>query len=67
MLCLNIGNVAIITVKNVDYRCIMSDKAVDPSTIKLVPGWYKTKEMCHRAVHRCFFVFDSIPDKYKTQ
>ena len=23
--------------------------------------------MCHSAVHRCFFVFDSIPDKYKTQ
>ena len=23
--------------------------------------------MCHRAVHRCFFVFCSIPDKYKTQ
>ena len=23
--------------------------------------------MSHRAVHRCFFVFDSIPDKYKTQ
>ena len=23
--------------------------------------------MCYRAVHRCFFVFDSIPDQYKTQ
>ena len=22
--------------------------------------------MCHREVHRCFFVFDSIPGKYKT-
>ena len=55
MLCLNIGNVAIITVKNVDYRCIMSDKAVDPSTVKFAPECHKTKEMCHRAVHRCFF------------
>ena len=25
MLCINIGNIAIITVKNVDYRCIMHD------------------------------------------
>ena len=23
--------------------------------------------MCYRAVHRCFFVFDSILDQYKTQ
>ena len=23
--------------------------------------------MCHRAIHRCSFVFDAIPDKYKTQ
>ena len=22
--------------------------------------------MCHIEVHRCFFVFDSIPGKYKT-
>ena len=26
-----------------------------------------TQEMCHRVVYRCFFVFDSIPDHYKTQ
>ena len=26
-----------------------------------------TQDMCHRALHRCFFVFDSIPGKYKTQ
>ena len=25
MLCINIGNIANITVKNVDYRCIMHD------------------------------------------
>ena len=23
--------------------------------------------MCDKAVNRCFFVFDSIPDQYKTQ
>ena len=23
--------------------------------------------MCYRAVHRCFFIFDSIPDQYKNQ
>ena len=23
--------------------------------------------MCYKAVHRCFSVFDSIPDQYKTQ
>ena len=36
----------------------MCDKVVDtyPSTIN------KTKEMCHRAAHRGFFVFDVIPD-----
>ena len=42
----------------------MCDKVVDtyPSTINFVPECYKTKEMCHRAVHRGFFVFDVIPD-----
>ena len=47
----------------------MCDKAVDtyPSTIKLVSECCKTQEICHRAVHRCIFAFDSIPDKYKTQ
>ena len=45
------------------------DKAVDsyPSTIKFVPKCYKTKEMCHRPVNRCIFVFDFTPDKYKTR
>ena len=47
----------------------MCDKAVDiyPSTIKFVPERYKTKEIYHKAVHRCFFIFYSIPDKCKTQ
>ena len=46
----------------------MCDKAVNsyPSTIKFVPECYKIKES-HKAVHRCFFVFDFIPDEYKTQ
>ena len=34
----------------------MCNKAVD-----------KTQEMCNEAVNRCFFVFYSIPDQYKTQ
>ena len=25
------------------------------------------QEICNKAVNRCFFVFDSIPDQYKTQ
>ena len=46
----------------------MYDKTVDthPSTIQLVPNFYKTQEMCYKAVRRCFFVFDSISDQYKT-
>ena len=27
----------------------------------------KTQEMCHESVDTCPFVFDSIPDQYKTQ
>ena len=36
----------------------MCDRAVDTfmSTIKFVPECYKTKEMCHTAVHRCFCI-----------
>ena len=26
-----------------------------------------TQEMFDKAVNRCFFVFDSIPDRHKTQ
>ena len=48
---------------------ISHHKAFDtyPSTIKFVPECYKTQEICHTAVHRCFFVFGFIPDKYKIQ
>ena len=47
----------------------MCDKAVDthPSTKQFVPKCYKTQEMFYKGVHRCVFVFDSIPDQYKTQ
>ena len=39
-------------------------KTVDtyPCKIKFVPEYYKTQVMCNKAVSRCFFVFDSIPD-----
>ena len=47
----------------------MYDKAVDTylSAIKFVPECYKTQKMSHRAVHKRFFVFGYISDKYKTQ
>ena len=47
----------------------MCDKAADthPSKIKFVPECYETQKKRHRAVHRCFFVFDFIPGQYKTQ
>ena len=47
----------------------MYDKAVDTHlpTIKFCPECYKIPKMSYRAVHRCFFVFDSILDQYKTQ
>ena len=44
----------------------MSDKAVDthPSAMKYVSEWYKTQEVCYKAVHICFvFLSDSISDQ----
>ena len=43
----------------------MCDKAVHTysSTIKFVPECFMTQEMCDKAVNRCFFIFDSIPEK----
>ena len=38
-----------------------------PHALEFVPECYKTQEMGYKAVHRCFFVFDSISDQYKTQ
>ena len=37
----------------------MCGKPVDayPSTIKFVPECYKTKDICHRVVHRRLFVW----------
>ena len=47
----------------------MCDKAIDayPSLIKIIPRCFMTQEMRHKAIYRCFFVSDLIPDKYKTQ
>ena len=47
----------------------MYDKAVNtyPSTIKSVPECFMTQKMHDKVVIRCFFVFDSISDQYKTQ
>ena len=38
-----------------------------PPTIKYVLQCYKTRKMCYKAVHGCFFVIDSISDEYKSQ
>ena len=40
----------------------MCDKAVDIhlSVKQLVPEFFKTQEMCDKAVDTCFFVFHSI-------
>ena len=42
----------------------MCDIAIDtyPPIIKFVPECHNNQEMCDKAVHICFFVFDSIPD-----
>ena len=37
----------------------MCDKVVGtyPSTIKFVPEYFMTQEMCGKAVNRCFFLY----------
>ena len=35
--------------------------------MKFVPECPMTHKMCDKAVNRCFFVFDSIPNQYITQ
>ena len=44
------------------------DKVVNtyPSTMKFVPECFMTQKMCDKAVNRCFFIFYSICDWYKT-
>ena len=47
----------------------MCNKAANtyPPTIPFVPEYYKTQEICGKAVNRwVFFVFDSVHDPYKT-
>ena len=36
------------------------------SKIQFVPEYYKSQELCDKVVDSCLFIFDSIPDKYKT-
>ena len=38
-----------------------------PSTITFVPECLITQQMWDKSVNRCFFVFDSILEQYKTQ
>ena len=47
----------------------MCDEAIGTrlSTIKFIFECYKTHEMCYKAVYRCFYVFYSLPDQYKSQ
>ena len=46
----------------------MCNKAVDnyPHPLAFVPECLMTQDICDKAVNR-FFLFDSIPDLYKTQ
>ena len=41
----------------------MFDKTVDTFFLPCL----MTPKMCDKAINRCFFVFSSIPDQYKTQ
>ena len=47
----------------------MCTKAVNnyPSAIIFVHECYKTQEMCVIAANTCSFVFNSFPDRYKTE
>ena len=40
------------------YNLFLNAISIDtnPPTINYVPECYKTKEMCNKAVHRCFFI-----------
>ena len=46
----------------------MCDKPVNtyPSRIELVPECNKTQKICDKAVNKWLFVFNWIPDEYKT-
>ena len=47
----------------------MCDKAIHIhlSVIQFVPEYFKTQEICDKAVDTCIFVFDSIADRHKSQ
>ena len=38
-----------------------------PSEIQFVPYWCKTQEMSDETIDTCFFVFNSVLDRYKIQ
>ena len=42
------------------------DKAIDtyPSKTEYISVRFKTREMCDKAVHKCPFLFDSVPNQY---
>ena len=49
-------------VDNYHHVLKVCDKDVNtyPLTIKFVPEWLITQEMCDKPVTRCLFLFDSI-------
>ena len=38
-----------------------------PSRIQFLPKCFNTQKMIDKAVNICLFVFDFVPDLYKTQ
>ena len=51
------------------YKTKKSNKAINtyPCKIRFVSVYYKTQEMCDKAVNTFFFVFKSVPGQKKTQ
>ena len=48
-------------------KCFFKPANTYASTLKSVPELFLTQKMCDKAIYRCFFVFDSIPNQHKTQ
>ena len=66
----------IITVENVDYRCIIHNiisnisiarMMKNPEMLEFVPDHLKTKKMCKYAVKNLPYLLRYVPDQYKTQ
>ena len=50
--------------------CYKNQKLFNQAVVhakEFVPECYKTQEMLNKVVHRYLYVFDSVPDQYKTQ